>query len=157
MRTLKDLFLVSIVLLLVSCSLSAQSDKNKTESAAARGEVIALTKADFLTKVYNYEKNPQEWVYEGSRPCIVDFYADWCGPCKRVAPVLKELAKEYKNDIIIYKINVDSEEELANAFGVQSIPTLLFIPMKGKPQVARGVLSKEDFVRQINGFMLGKK
>ncbi len=157
MRTLKDLFLVSIVLLLVSCSLSAQSDKNKTESAAARGEVVALTKADFLTKVYNYEKNPQEWVYEGSRPCIVDFYADWCGPCKRVAPVLKELAKEYKNDIIIYKINVDSEEELANAFGVQSIPTLLFIPMKGKPQVARGVLSKEDFVRQINGFMLGKK
>lgn len=157
MRTLKDLFLVSVVLLLVSCSLSAQSDKNKTESAAAQGEVVALTKADFLTKVYNYEKNPQEWVYEGSRPCIVDFYADWCGPCKRVAPVLKELAKEYKNDIIIYKINVDSEEELAKAFGVQSIPTLLFIPMKGKPQAARGVLSKEDFVRQINGFMLGKK
>jgi thioredoxin 1 len=157
MRTLKDLFLVSVVLLLVSCSLSAQSDKSKTESTAAQGEVVALTKADFLTKVYNYEKNPQEWVYEGSRPCIVDFYADWCGPCKRVAPVLKELAKEYKNDIIIYKINVDSEEELANAFGVQSIPTLLFIPMKGKPQAARGVLSKEDFVRQINGFMLGKK
>ncbi len=157
MRTLKDLFLVSVVLLLVSCSLSAQSDKNKTESAAAQGEVVALTKADFLSKVYNYEKNPQEWVYEGSRPCIVDFYADWCGPCKRVAPVLKELAKEYKDDIIIYKINVDSEEELANAFGVQSIPTLLFIPMKGKPQAARGVLSKEDFVRQINGFMLGKK
>lgn len=157
MRKLKDLFLISVVLLLVSCSMSAKSDKNETEKVAAQGEVVVLDKAHFLTKVYNYEKNQSEWVYEGEKPCIVDFYADWCGPCKKVAPILKELAGEYKNDIIIYKINVDNEKELAAAFGIQSIPTLLFIPAKGKPQLAQGALSKEQFVEQINGFLLGKK
>lgn len=157
MRKLKDLFLISVVLLLVSCSMSAKSDKNETEKVAAQGEVVVLDKATFLTKVYNYEKNQSEWVYEGEKPCIVDFYADWCGPCKKIAPVLKELAGEYKNDIIVYKINVDNEKELAAAFGIQSIPTLLFIPAKGKPQLAQGALSKEQFVEQINGFLLGKK
>ena len=151
------LFLISVVLLLVSCSMSAKSDKNETGGVAAQGEVVVLNKADFLTKVYNYEKNQSEWVYEGTKPCIVDFYADWCGPCKKVSPILKELAGEYKNDIIIYKINVDNEKELAAAFGIQSIPTLLFIPAKGKPQIAQGALSKEQFVEQINGFLLGKK
>ena len=157
MRKLKDLFLISVVLLLVSCSMSAKSDKNETGGVAAQGEVVVLNKADFLTKVYNYEKNQSEWVYEGTKPCIVDFYADWCGPCKKVSPILKELAGEYKNDIIIYKINVDNEKELAAAFGIQSIPTLLFIPAKGKPQITQGALSKEQFVEQINGFLLGKK
>ena len=157
MRKLKDLFLISVVLLLVSCSMSAKSDKNETGGVAAQGEVVVLNKADFLTKVYTYEKNQSEWVYEGTKPCIVDFYADWCGPCKKVSPILKELAGEYKNDIIIYKINVDNEKELAAAFGIQSIPTLLFIPAKGKPQIAQGALSKEQFVEQINGFLLGKK
>ena len=157
MRKLKDLFLISVVLLLVSCSMSAKSDKNETGNVAAQGEVVVLNKADFLTKVYNYEKNQTEWVYEGTKPCIVDFYADWCGPCKKISPILKELAGEYKNDIIIYKINVDNEKELAAAFGIQSIPPLLFIPAKGKPQLAQGALSKEQFVEQINGFLLGKK
>ena len=157
MRKLKDLFLISVVLLLVSCSMSAKSDKNETGGVAAQGEVVVLNKADFLTKVYNYEKNQSEWVYEGTKPYIVDLYADWFGPCKKVSPILKELAGEYKNDIIIYKINVDNEKELAAAFGIQSIPTLLFIPAKGKPQIAQGALSKEQFVEQINGFLLGKK
>ena len=93
--------------------MSAKSDKNETGNVAAQGEVVVLNKADFLTKVYNYEKNQTEWVYEGTKPCIVDFYADWCGPCKKISPILKELAGEYKNDIIIYKINVDNEMELA--------------------------------------------
>lgn len=157
MRKLKDFFMISAVLLLVSCSMSAKSDKNETEDAAAQGEVVVLNKADFLSKVYNYEKNQTEWVYEGTKPCIVDFYADWCGPCKKIAPVLKELAGEYKNDIVIYKVNVDKEKELAAAFGIQSIPTLLFIPAKGKPQLAQGALPKEEFVKQINSFLLGKK
>lgn len=157
MRKLKDFFMISAVLLLVSCSMSAKSDKNETGDAAAQGEVVVLNKADFLSKVYNYEKNQTEWVYEGTKPCIVDFYADWCGPCKKIAPVLKELAGEYKNDIVIYKVNVDKEKELAAAFGIQSIPTLLFIPAKGKPQLAQGALPKEEFVKQINSFLLGKK
>lgn len=161
MRKLKGLFLILAVLFMVSCSMSAKSDTNngeKTESsvAAAAGEVITLTKAEFLAKVFNYEKNPTKWVYEGEKPCIVDFYADWCGPCKKVAPILKELAEKYKNDIIIYKINVDKEKELAAAFGIQSIPSILFIPKKGQPQMAQGALPKEELVKQIDSFLLGK-
>ena len=156
MRKLKSLLMVAIALVLVSCSMSAKSEKGETENAAAQGEVIALNKADFLSKVYNYEKNQTQWVYEGDKPAIIDFYADWCGPCKKVAPILKELAGQYKNDIIIYKINVDNEKELAAAFGIQSIPTILFIPKNGKPQIAQGALSKEQFVEQINNFLLKK-
>ena len=157
MRKLKDLFLISVVLLLVSCSMSAKSDKNETGNVAAQGEVVVLNKADFLTKVYNYEKNQTEWVYEGTKPCIVDFYADWCGPCKKISPILKELAGEYKIDIFIYKINVDNEKELAAAFGIQSIPTFLFIPKEGQPQISMGALPREEFVKQIDTFLLKKK
>ncbi|CAK7017189.1 MAG: Thiol-disulfide oxidoreductase ResA [Parabacteroides sp.] len=145
------------VLFLFSCSMSAKPDKNETEEAAvAAGEVVVLNKADFLTKVFNYEKNPTQWIYEGNKPCIIDFYADWCGPCKKVAPILKELAGQYKDDIVIYKINVDNEKELAAAFGIQSIPTILFVPKDGKPQIAQGALSKEQFVEQIDNFLLKK-
>lgn len=145
------------VLFLFSCSMSAKPDKNETEEATvAAGEVVVLNKADFLTKVFNYEKNPTQWVYEGNKPCIIDFYADWCGPCKKVAPILKELAGQYKDDIVIYKINVDNEKELAAAFGIQSIPTILFVPKDGKPQIAQGALSKEQFVEQIDNFLLKK-
>ena len=108
MRNLKSLLMVAMALILVSCSMSAKPEKNETEKAAASGEVVVLNKADFLTKVYNYEKNQTQWVYEGNKPAIIDFYADWCGPCKRVSPILKELAAQYKDDIIIYKINVDN-------------------------------------------------
>lgn len=97
MRKLKDLFLISVVLLLVSCSMSAKSDKNETGNVAAQGEVVVLNKADFLTKYIITRKTKTEWVYEGTKPCIVDFYADWCGPCKKISPILKELAGEYKN------------------------------------------------------------
>lgn len=157
MRKLKGLLMISVVLLLVSCSMSAKSDKKETENVAATGEVVVLNKADFLTKVYNFEKNQTDWVYEGNKPCIVDFYAEWCGPCKKIAPILKELAEQYKNEIIVYKVNVDNEKELAAAFGIQSIPTLLFIPKNGKPQLAQGALSKEQFIEQINSFLLNKK
>ena len=136
MRSLKSLLLVSVALILVSCSMSAKTEKNETEKTAARGEVIALNKAD--------------------KPAIIDFYADWCGPCKKVSPILEELAAQYKDDIVIYKINVDNEKELASAFGIQSIPTLLFIPKTGKPQIAQGALSKEQFVEQIDNFLLKK-
>ena len=151
--------MVVVVQFLASCSMSANSDKNESGkvSEQKKGEVIVLNKADFLSKVFNYEKNPTQWTYEGDKPCIIDFYADWCGPCKRVAPILSELATLYKDDIVVYKINVDKEKELAMAFGIQSIPTLLFIPKTGMPQVAQGALSKEQFVEQIDNFLLKKK
>jgi len=154
MKNLKSLFFVAVLLISVSCSVAAK-DKNGT-GKAEKGEVITLDKTDFLAKVFNFEKNQDEWVYEGDKPCIIDFYADWCPPCKKITPILKELASDYKDDIIIYKINVDDEKELAALFGIQSIPSLLFVPAKGQPQMAQGALPKDVFVEQIDGFLLGK-
>ncbi len=118
---------------------------------------IHLTKEEFLKKVVNYETNPNEWKYLGDKPCIVDFYASWCGPCKMIAPILEELAKEYDGQIYIYKIDTEQEQELAGAFGIRSIPTLLFVPMEGKPQMAQGAMPKQGFKDAIEDVLLGKK
>jgi thioredoxin 1 len=102
-----------------------------------------LTKETFKEKVFNYEEK-KEWDYEGDLPCIIDFYADWCMPCKMIAPVLDEISEEYKDKLHVYKINTEKEQELAAAFGVQSIPSLLFVPTEGQPQMATGALPKES-------------
>ncbi len=102
-----------------------------------------LTKQTFLDKVFNYEVN-KEWKYEGDKPAIIDFYADWCGPCKMVAPILEELSDEYADKVHIYKIDTDAEQELASVFGIQSIPSMLFIPVGDKPQMAVGALPKDS-------------
>lgn len=115
-----------------------------------------MTKADFLKKVADYEKNSQEWKYLGDKPALIDFYASWCGPCKALAPVLEELAAEYGDQIYIYKINTEEEQELAAAFGIRSIPTLLFIPLEGKPQMAQGAMPKDSLKEAIDKVMLGK-
>ncbi len=118
---------------------------------------IHLTKEQFLSKVANYETNPTEWKYLGDKPCIIDFYADWCGPCKMVAPILDELAKEYADKIYIYKVDTEAEQELAGAFGIRSIPTLLFCPMNETPQMAQGALPKASFKDAIDKVLLGAK
>jgi thioredoxin 1 len=105
-----------------------------------------LTKATFLKKVFNYEKN-KDWKFEGEKPCIIDFYADWCGPCKMVAPVLEELAGDFDGKIDVYKVNTEEELELASAFGIRSIPSFLFVPSDGQPQMAMGALPKDTFVK----------
>ncbi len=140
----KNIFLIVFLLITSLSSMFAQTN----------AEVVSLTKADFLSKVYNYEKNPDKWVYEGTKPCIIDFYADWCGPCRTLAPVLAEMAAKYKDKIIVYKINVDKEKELAKAFGISSIPTLLFIPTGENPQMAKGAMSKEILDDKINKILL---
>ena len=118
--------------------------------------ILVDKKAEFLAKVYNFEKNPEEWKYEGDKPAIVDFYADWCGPCKMVAPILDELAKEYDGQIVIYKVDTEKEQELAGAFGIRSIPSILFIPMEGKPEMAQGAMPKASFKKAIDEFLLKK-
>jgi thioredoxin len=105
-----------------------------------------LTKESFMSKVFNYETN-KEWKFEGKKPCVIDFYADWCGPCKMVAPVLEELATDFEGKLDIYKINTEEEQELASVFGIRSIPSILFVPVTGQPQMAMGALSKETFIK----------
>ncbi len=111
-----------------------------------------LTKETFLTKVFDYENNT-EWKYEGELPAIIDFYADWCGPCKMVAPILEDLSREYERKISVYKVDTDKEQELASVFGIRSIPSILFIPKEGKPQMAAGAMPKEGFVEAINSLL----
>lgn len=128
----------------VELSGAVRPDEETAAKEKPTTKVVHITKADFLKKVYDFEKNPDEWKYLGSQPAIVDFYADWCGPCRQLSPVLDELAKEYSGKLTIYKVNVDNERGLATFFGIRSIPTLLFIPMKGKPQRSLGALSKTE-------------
>ncbi|HLP75253.1 MAG TPA: thioredoxin [Bacteroidales bacterium] len=116
-------------------------------------QVVHLTTQEFKDKVFNYEDS-QEWKYSGTLPAIIDFYADWCGPCKMVAPVLEELAKEYSGQIVVYKVDTENEQELASVFGIQSIPTLLFIPKDGQPQAAMGALPKHTFEKVIKDVLL---
>jgi thioredoxin 1 len=108
-----------------------------------------LSKKTFIEKIFDYE-NKKDWEFLGKLPAIIDFYADWCGPCKMVAPILEKLAAEFEGKITIYKVDTDKEQELAGAFGIMSIPSLFFIPQKGEPQMARGALSREAFVKMIN-------
>jgi len=102
--------------------------------SAQETAVKQMGKTDFLEKIMNYEKNPDKWVYLGDKPCIIDFYADWCRPCKIASPILEELAEKYKGKIDFYKVNTDSESSLKAAFGIQSIPAFLYCPQKGNPQ-----------------------
>jgi thioredoxin len=115
-----------------------------------------LDKKAFTEKIFDFEKE-KEWKYLGELPAIVDFYADWCGPCKMVTPILEKLSGEYAGKVNIYKVDTDKEQELAGAFGIQSIPSLLFIPQKGEPQMARGALSREAFEKAIVEILLVKK
>lgn len=115
-----------------------------------------LTLETFKEKVFDFELN-KEWKYEGKTPCMIDFYADWCGPCKMVAPVLEDLQQEYGNNLVIYKVNTEDERELAAIFGIQSIPSLLFVPVDGQPQMAMGALPKATFERAIEEVLNVKK
>ncbi len=112
-----------------------------------------LSAETFKQKVFDYSKN-QDWKYEGDLPCIIDFYADWCGPCKMVAPILEELSKEYEGKVYIYKVDTEKEQELAMVFGIQSIPSILFCPMNDKPQMAMGALPKATFEQAIKDVLL---
>lgn len=155
MKTFKFILLLAAIGLPAANVPAYPENSTGTEAAAAAPDtVVVLNKAGFLANVYNYEKHPQEWVYEGTLPCIIDFYADWCGPCRKVTPILKALAAEYKGKLIIYKIDVDREKELAYAFGISNIPTYLFIPGKDRPQSAVGAMPRESFEKVIKEFLL---
>lgn len=160
MKNLKTILLLLAAIVAVSCSNStetkAQGDKatQTEENVVADGKVIHMNKDMFIDRVMDYETNKEEWIYKGDKPAIIDFYADWCKPCKLIAPIMDELAEEYKGQLYIYKVDTQVERELASVFGIRSIPAVLFIPMEGKPQMSTGALPKESFKAAIDDFLL---
>ena len=126
-----------------------QESKNEVKDS----EVVVMDKDMFIKDVFDYQTS-QEWKYKGDKPAIIDLYADWCGPCRSTAPIMKSLAKEYAGKIVIYKVNVDKEKELAALFNATSIPLFVFIPMKGEPQLFRGAADKATYKNAIDEFLL---
>lgn len=132
-----------ITMLLLSMKVAASNKGDETMA-------INITKEDFLKKVMDYKNNPTEWKYLGDKPAIIDFYASWCGPCKMLAPIMEELAKEYDGKMYVYKVDTEAEQELAQIFGIRSIPSILFIPMEGKPMMTQGALPKTELKKIIS-------
>lgn len=158
---MKQILLLTLLItgsVLVSCNGQTSKDQLKELTKKEnKMKTIHLNKIDFLKKVANYEATPGEFKYLGDKPALIDFYADWCGPCKAIAPVLEELAAEYDGEIYIYKINTEEEQELAALFGIRSIPSLLFVPMGGEqPQMAQGALPKPNLKEAIDKVLLKK-
>lgn len=160
--------LIVAIVVLGSCSNNKKSkseDKTTTSTIKTKNTIKSdnelatkyLSTEDFKKKIMNYDEHPQEWVFEGNRPAIIDFYATWCGPCKMTAPIIERLARKYKGQIDFYKVDIDQERELAQIFGIRSIPTFLFIPMKGQPTAQMGAMQLADFEEIIESELLGKQ
>jgi len=118
-------------------------------------DVVYLTTSQFRERIFDY-KADKEWTYKGDKPCIIDFYTTWCGPCKRLAPIMEELSQTYCDKVVFYKADTERERELAYLFGINSIPQVLYIPVEGKPMLLKGLYPKEEIVRIIDEFLLGK-
>ena len=144
--------LVMIIVIVYAFNDSRETNQGKKE-VTGNSEVVVMNKEMFLKDVFDYEKS-KEWNYKGNKPAIIDLYADWCGPCRQTAPIMKELAKEYAGKIVIYKVNVDKQKELAALFNATSIPLFVFIPMKGDPQLFRGAADKATYKKAIDEFLL---
>ncbi|MEG1564823.1 MAG: thioredoxin domain-containing protein [Bacteroides sp.] len=145
--------MMGIIAYAINDGAKVEQQNKKTPS----GEVIAMNKTLFVDHVFDYQQKATEWKYKGTKPAIIDLYADWCGPCRQTAPIMKELAKEYAGKIIIYKVNVDKEKELATLFNATSIPLFVYIPMNGEPQLMRGSADKATFKKAIDEFLLKKE
>jgi thioredoxin len=165
MRKLSVLLALALSLSVFSCTNMNGNQENKVNGLASESTVAPggenngvapeyLTYDSFREKVWDFEKNPQEWHYEGDIPCVIDFYADWCKPCKMVAPIMDELAVKYEGKVKIYKINVDKEKKLAGVFGINSIPAVLFSPKEGQPSMQAGALPKAQYIEIIEKSLL---
>ncbi len=140
-----------------SQAVNKGTEEEKTVSKTDEGKVNNITTEEFKKKVMDYDKHPKGWVFEGSHPAVIDFYATWCRPCKLTAPIVEELAKDYHGKIDFYKVDVDKEKELAAAFGIRSIPAFLFIPLEGKPTMQMGAMQKADFEKIIKTVLVPQR
>ena len=154
---MKKIFLPLITLAFIAVTVVACGGKKttaaedvSTESSETKAAIAHLTKDEYIAKVSDFAANPDQWVFKGDKPMLIDFYATWCPPCKQIAPILEELAKEYEGKIDFYKIDVDKEGELAKAYNIRSIPTLFFISTEGDPETVLGALSKEAFIEKLD-------
>ncbi len=147
---MKKILTVLAVFGIVFSSMATEPQVKKTVKP------ISLNRTAFIDKVFDYN-NESEWKYKGDKPAIIDFWAVWCGPCRQIAPVLDELAAEYGDEIYVYKVNVDEEKEIAQAFGIQSIPLLLFVPINEKPQAIMGAAPKSQLKKAVDTVLLNKK
>jgi thioredoxin 1 len=138
-------------LFLINCR--SENNSGSRSVSAGGSTAVHLNEATFKEKIFNYDRN-KEWKYEGNLPAIVDFYADWCPPCRQLSPVLEEIAREYDGKLIVYKVDTDKEKNLAQNLGITGLPTLLLIPAKGKPQVSMGFVPKENLIKVINEVLL---
>ena len=138
-------------MLFMVAGLTANAQEEKKES-----KVQHLTYKEFLKKVWDFEKDPTTFVYKGKLPAVIDFYADWCGPCRRVAPIMERLAEEYDGQLLVYKVNTDKERDLASVFQVKSIPMVLFIPVEGQPMMQVGAMPEEGYRKVVEEQLLKK-
>ena len=140
---------ILFALILMVAGMTAHAQETQTES-----KVKHLTYKEFLKKVWDFESNPNTFVYKGKLPAVIDFYADWCGPCRRVAPLMEKFAADYDGQLLVYKVNVDKEKQLASVFQVRSIPMVLFIPKEGQPMMQVGALTEEGYREVIEEQLL---
>lgn len=151
----KNIFLSVVIFSLFFVNCKSESPAVANGKSASGSEVVQLTNETFKKIVFNYDLN-KEWKYEGSKPAIIDFYADWCGPCRQLSPLVDEIAKEYAGKIVVYKVDTEKEKILAQRLGITGLPTLLFIPANGKPQMSMGAIPKEMLVKAVNEVLLIK-
>jgi thioredoxin 1 len=156
---MKKFIIISLFMGAISFSFSActgtagEPSNTGAGSAANEGKVVPIDAASFRKLIWDYQKDPQNWSYSGEVPCIVDFYADWCRPCKMISPILDQIAKDYKGKLVIYKVNTDEQRELSGVFNIRSIPAVLFVPRAGKPQMFVGALSKEAYLESVKNVL----
>lgn len=153
---MKRTILFTVLTALIFFSACNNGSRKNVEKGAVTSDLVSkLTDATFKKLVFNYDLN-KEWKYEGTKPVIIDFYADWCPPCRQLSPLVEEIAKEYDGKIVVYRVDTDKEKSLAQNLGITNLPTLLYIPAKGQPQVTLGYIPKETIVEKINEFLLTK-
>jgi thioredoxin len=154
MKKISIITFISTILVLSACNSVGGNKNEGTAAENSEGAVTRINTEMFKKLVWDFEKSPDAFVFKGDQPCVIDFYADWCRPCKMVAPIMDELAKEYKGQVHIYKVNTDEEMELSRIFNIRSIPAVLYVPRNGKPQMSVGLMGKDAYVKTIQELLL---